>query len=381
MLANLLKDIGIPRFSTSSPRLRRGRSTSEQVEPRFRHTFEHNADAIFVVEAQPGKQFRFELLNRAAADALQLAADESASVPTPASAQPVPADLGIRLQRCLRTGLPVKYESRLSPSSDVYDVNLIPLADDNDDISYIFGFARDISLPAKTRHSQIKIQPRTFITRRTAERDAERKRVEHEMHDALSKVLAMLRMHIAVSRTAGVSSPTQPHHWLPMLDDAIHMVRSITATQRPQAPKAGVTRTLQWLVEEFRSYSGIDYRLSLPTGEDFVIPGMTHARMVLHTVQECLDNVAQHAQASLVEIALERQGEYYRLEIKDDGKGFDLGARNDSALGLADIREHLLVLGGRLLLWSAPGQGTRVTAYIPFKEQLNKGLHDSYIAG
>ena len=381
MLANLLKDIGIPRFSTSSSRLRRSTSSSAQVEPRFRQIFEHNAGAIFVVEAQPDRQFRFELLNRAAAGALEVTSDETAFVPTAASAQPVPADLGIRLHRCLRTGLPVKYEGRLSPSSDVYDVNLIPLADDNDNISYIFGFARDISLPAKTHHSLIKAQPRTFITRRTAERDAERKRIEHEMHNALGKVLAMLRMHIAVSRTAGVTSPTQSHHRLPMLDDAIHMVRCITATQRLKAPRTGITQTLKWLAEEFRGYSGIDYRLSLPSGEDFASPGMTHARMLLHTVQECLDNVAQHAEANLVEIALEWQGDYYRLEIKDDGKGFDLGARNDSALGLADIREHLLVLGGRLLLWSAPGQGTRVTAYIPFKEQLNKELHDSYIAG
>jgi two-component system sensor histidine kinase UhpB len=88
--------------------------------------------------------------------------------------------------------------------------------------------------------------------------------------------------------------------------------------------------------------------------------------------QECLTNVAKHAQATRVAILLsrvaggEQDGEEVRFSFEDNGRGFDPGLRRQG-LGLVGLRERVEALGGNFDLQSAPGQGARVRASIPVK--------------
>jgi signal transduction histidine kinase len=93
-------------------------------------------------------------------------------------------------------------------------------------------------------------------------------------------------------------------------------------------------------------------------------------RTVLFRVaQEALTNVARHAQASRVEVSIQKLPDCVSMSIKDDGKSFDvervLHGKGSKRLGLLGMRERLEMVSGRFQVQSAPGKGTAVTAQIP----------------
>jgi signal transduction histidine kinase len=87
-------------------------------------------------------------------------------------------------------------------------------------------------------------------------------------------------------------------------------------------------------------------------------------------VGELLVNVVKHAQARHIEVSLRREGGNLKVEVGDDGAGFQVHQAEPrrwegSGFGLFSIRERLRPLGGRLEVQSAPGAGTHVTLTVP----------------
>ena len=86
--------------------------------------------------------------------------------------------------------------------------------------------------------------------------------------------------------------------------------------------------------------------------------------VVYRVAQEALSNVAQHASARRVDLALSADKDGVELTIRDDGRGFDTGVEHDS-LGLSGMSERARLLGGRLDVESRPGGGTALTLQVP----------------
>jgi two-component system, NarL family, sensor histidine kinase DegS len=94
-------------------------------------------------------------------------------------------------------------------------------------------------------------------------------------------------------------------------------------------------------------------------------------RTVLYRVaQEALTNVARHAQASLVDVSIEKLTDGICLKIRDNGKSFQvervLHAKKNKRLGVLGMRERVEMVGGSFNIESAPGKGTTIRAQIPF---------------
>ncbi|CAE6787624.1 Sensor protein VraS [Paraburkholderia nemoris] len=85
---------------------------------------------------------------------------------------------------------------------------------------------------------------------------------------------------------------------------------------------------------------------------------------LFRVVQEALTNVARYAGATAVTISLEQIGPHRRLEIRNDGRGFDSSAPRARPFGLVGMRAHALMLGGEIPLHSAPVSGTSIAARI-----------------
>ena len=83
--------------------------------------------------------------------------------------------------------------------------------------------------------------------------------------------------------------------------------------------------------------------------------------VVYRVTQESLSNVVQHAGASTVRVELSSVGRTV-LRIRDDGRGFRVAAESNgrTRLGVSGMRERALLVGGRLAVFSAPGEGTTV---------------------
>ena len=95
-------------------------------------------------------------------------------------------------------------------------------------------------------------------------------------------------------------------------------------------------------------------------------------RTVLYRVaQEALANVARHAQASRVEASIQHRPKAVSMEIKDNGKSFDverlLSGGKSRRMGLLGMRERVEMVGGKFTIESAPGKGTTINAQIPFR--------------
>jgi PAS domain S-box-containing protein len=88
---------------------------------------------------------------------------------------------------------------------------------------------------------------------------------------------------------------------------------------------------------------------------------------LFRTIQECLNNVIKHAEARLAHVRLSVSGQWIRLSVKDDGKGFDLHHQAfdlDRHLGLRSIQEWVGGLGGKMDIAAKPGGGTKVTILV-----------------
>jgi two-component system sensor histidine kinase UhpB len=95
------------------------------------------------------------------------------------------------------------------------------------------------------------------------------------------------------------------------------------------------------------------------------LPG-TVARCMYNVSQEALQNAIRHSSAVTVQVDLEGGGGQLRLVVQDDGCGFDAEApQSRQGLGLELMRERVRALRGRLIITSAPGEGTRVEAAVP----------------
>jgi len=86
--------------------------------------------------------------------------------------------------------------------------------------------------------------------------------------------------------------------------------------------------------------------------------------------QEAVNNILRHSQAHNARISLDQQDREIRLQIEDDGVGFDVAQASEQAvslqrLGLLGIQERAQLVGGRVNLDSTPGKGTRLTVFVP----------------
>jgi two-component system sensor histidine kinase UhpB len=89
---------------------------------------------------------------------------------------------------------------------------------------------------------------------------------------------------------------------------------------------------------------------------------------VYRVIQECLTNVLRHAQATLAQIEVQRDGGILRVAVSDNGKGLSLPSESESErFGLMGMRERVQALGGEFVLQSQPGAGLTVVATIPVR--------------
>ena len=133
----------------------------------------------------------------------------------------------------------------------------------------------------------------------------------------------------------------------------------------------GLVSAIEWLREEFSRRTGLPCVLHVQ--DDSIDLDETRSVVVFRIVQESLTNVARYARASRVDIDLRHRGDELSVAVRDDGAGFDVAlARTKKSFGLLGMRERATVLGGRLEIHSAIGQGTTVSVVIPF-DSADKG--------
>lgn len=205
---------------------------------------------------------------------------------------------------------------------------------------------------------------------------SERKYIARELHDELGQQLTALLQGLGVLRMQLGHEHAQLLEQLGRLSalthGAIDSVRSIGCdTQRcANAP----VHDLAALIENFRQLCSIDLRYQPPQqGIDLEPERAAHLYRI---VQESLTNILRHANATRARVSLERHEHDYVLEISDDGQGFALSDIMPTSNGLSGMRERGQPLGGPVIIFSHPGQGTLVQSIFPARPDKLRKTHD-----
>ena len=154
---------------------------------------------------------------------------------------------------------------------------------------------------------------------------------------------------------------------LPQIQGAIDEVRRIFMALRPPIlDDLGLLAASDWLLRQLEKIApGLEVTQDLRVPEE-EIPG--ELKIVLFRIlQEAVNNVAKHSQATRLEVELVLEDGELRLTLADDGVGFDSGAAAPggdprTGVGLSSMLERAELSGGTLSVRSAPGRGTTVEA-------------------
>jgi signal transduction histidine kinase len=193
----------------------------------------------------------------------------------------------------------------------------------------------------------------------------ERNRLALELHDAVSQKLFSLVLTAESAETLlerdGEGAKAQVERLKTLSREALEELRSLIMELRPPAlDRDGLCGALRKHVEVLGRLHAVEIELRI---DDAVSAGDDERdREVLRIAQEALHNALRHAGAGHVEISLSSDGGRLALEVRDDGVGFqpDDPELRSRRLGLTSMEERAGRLGGRLMIHSAPGEGTDV---------------------
>lgn len=197
-------------------------------------------------------------------------------------------------------------------------------------------------------------------------REDERARLARDLHDELGALLTTAKLDVAVIRPK-----VQQHlpdlspkvtHLIEALNQGIALKRRIIEDLCPSSLRTlGLAAALEALLHDMRQSSGLDMAVSLQPVTLRPDDQLTAYRVV----QESVTNALKYAQASQLSVRLVPDGDMALVEVSDNGRGFDTTRARAGSHGIRGMRFRLEAAGGRLDIQSTPGQGTRVSAWLP----------------
>ncbi len=210
----------------------------------------------------------------------------------------------------------------------------------------------------------------------------ERKRIARELHDETSQEIAALGMSIEIASIAhreGALSPENINECRGRVSQLLEGISMIIQDLRPPVlDDLGLESAIRWLLERHLGEKGVNYQLY--SAEEFLkltadgetVMDEKAILALFRIIQETIININKHAQASNVTVSLLYEDSRIKVDITDDGIGFDVqGVLRDadtganSGYGILGLRERVSLLEGDVNIYSKPGEGTRVNIEIP----------------
>ncbi len=252
--------------------------------------------------------------------------------------------------------------------------------------TYTFSFVQDITERKRAEdalqkaHAELesRVRERTEqLTSLTAElslaEERERRRIATELHDQVGQTLVMSKIRLdslspdlpAGDFEASLGEIRQ------LITHSLEDIRSLTfQLSPPLLYEVGLEAAVEWLGEEFEEKYGFQVAFQ-DDGNRNPLDEETEVALY-QMVRELLVNVAKHAKAKKVGISIEKVSGRIRINVVDDGMGFDAmnGMRpRKRGFGLFNIRQRIEYMGGQLEVESRMGDGARVTLILPLRKK------------
>ncbi len=205
--------------------------------------------------------------------------------------------------------------------------------------------------------------------------EEERRRISRDLHDEVGQVLTGINLHLATLKKEATTNTQDLTRKITrtqrLVVKSLNIVHQFAGQLRPAAlDDLGLVPALHSYVKGFAKRTGLAIHFTSFTRGKTEQLNSAKRTVLYRVAQEALINVAKHAQASLVKVRIQKLRHVICMEVKDDGKSFDvqrvLSAKRNKGLGLLGMRERVEMVGGRFTVESAPGKGTTIRAEIPF---------------
>ncbi len=189
-----------------------------------------------------------------------------------------------------------------------------------------------------------------------------RSRLSRDLHDDLGSTLSSIALNSTLAGT--LDSPDKMRETLRRISqearEASANVKDLIWAMYPGSNStAEVLARMRQFAQNTLDPQGIEYRFDVGEGVENLQLDMESRRHLYLIFKEAVNNAAKYAKSTHIGIRIEREGDKIRLEIADNGKGFDPQAPHRGN-GLANMAARALLLGGALRLESGEGKGARV---------------------
>ncbi len=226
------------------------------------------------------------------------------------------------------------------------------------------------NLPQQEEGASAQEVMRNFAVHLMAAREEERKHLANEIHDKLGQNLLALRIDVSMLHARTLDKhPRINNRTVNLLNDldvALQNVRDIINHLRPPVLELGLLASVEWKVKEFEKYSRIPCSLLIDGSDQEYSVYDRHATPVVRILHEALTNVARHANARNVDIALSNAERTLKIKVYDDGVGVHPDNLNKpNAFGLLGIKEYARMLSGQFAIGDGKPRGTVLSVTIP----------------
>ncbi|MGZ9222751.1 MAG: sensor histidine kinase [Anaerolineales bacterium] len=247
---------------------------------------------------------------------------------------------------------------------------------------------------ARLEESQQREILRGELFRRVvAAQESERQRIARDLHDETGQSLTAIGMglrglsgRLSARNKDGIKTL---HQLETLTADSLKELERLISDLRPShLDDLGLSAALRWYTGRIQEHASVSIRVDI-TGEEKDLDEAMKIT-VFRIIQESLNNIIKHAQASHVNIHLSYEAKNVRIDVWDNGIGFDLDQAKQTptgrpSLGLAGMEERAALVGGSVSIQSRPGYGTEIEALIPYHHNGSKAEvkddHTSVISG
>ncbi|GAB5554160.1 MAG: hypothetical protein Sapg2KO_37510 [Saprospiraceae bacterium] len=193
--------------------------------------------------------------------------------------------------------------------------------------------------------------------------EEERKRIAQDLHDGVGQSLLLLKKQLQVTHTITMDNTRT-------ISDTLEEVRTISRDLHPfQLEKLGLVAALESQIKRVADSTGLFISKELDPVNQLLSPQAEI--QVFRTIQEALNNVVKHAEASAAQVHMKIEGKEILVTIRDNGKGFDseVAIAKMKSLGLKTMNERIQSLGGQFKIEKNEPQGSVIRIRLPQQNQ------------
>ena len=215
-------------------------------------------------------------------------------------------------------------------------------------------------------------QLRSLSRRLFQVQEQEKRHLARELHDEIGQALTAVKINLTSLGTGNGDNSRRLVETIALLDNLLRQVRQISLDLHPSLlDDLGLAAALRSLLDQQARRAGLRAQFCAAQLTDNIDVAISST--AFRIAQEAITNVLRHAKASFIKVQLQTEAGRLRIEVADDGAGFDVAearqrSHQEAGFGLMGMKERAALVGGEVRVTSARGTGTRVQISLPLKE-------------